>query len=166
MRVPNGFLDSVFFVCTENNKGEYIPGATGFFVAVQLEGFSFTYAVTARHVVEDPKSDTLHIRMNKMSDGTVDVPTSRFAWETHKAADVAVLRIDREALGMEGRPITAVPVEQFVDSDHRFRGFPYDEPFQVMRGLEMVAETDGMDLGVGDELFSADCSRSIPAKMR
>lgn len=155
MRVDPKFLKSVAFICEDGPKGRHVPIATCFFVAVRGNpGHSFMYAVTARHVVEDALGDQLYIRGNRKAGKSHDIPTSRLSWQTSKTADVAAIRMEIPTVTREDLDFAMTRLEQFVDADYRYRGEPFNVPFEYSDGAELISENDGMAVGTGDDLFS------------
>src|SRR5207245_270333 len=59
MFIPDDNLDAVAFLA-EERSGKHVPVATAFFVKVDSDPeISFTYAVTARHVIENIRGSAI-----------------------------------------------------------------------------------------------------------
>lgn len=154
MRVDPQFLNGVVFLCVDGQHGEHVPIATGFFVSVPASpGYSYLYAVTARHVVEDADGDVLYVRANTKLGTTEDIPTSRLQWETSKVADVAAIRMDVPTVTRLQLDFSLTRLSSMVDADFRHRGEPFDRPFGVVVAGDDIVGNDGMPVDVGDDVF-------------
>lgn len=102
MRIPDELRECVCFI-----QAAWADGSTGlgtaFFIGVPLgvsgpEEHWCTYAVTAKHVINDAKrgpAETAFLVLNKREGGRGTRPTRGSDWLFHESADVAVLPIGR-----------------------------------------------------------------------
>jgi hypothetical protein len=88
VRVTDYFLDCVAFLCVRRE-----PRGTAFFVDVPdmtRPSVMYTYLVTARHNLEQAKTDEIHARVNTLTSFR-DMPVHRNDWHVHDHADVAAV---------------------------------------------------------------------------
>lgn len=100
MRVPDTIRKCVIFICHKNENEEYIPGGTGFFLAVKLKQSIFSYLITAKHVIQDcsklSPDNKIYLRANSIYGGTYIISSHEKDWYTHpinEAIDVAVANL-------------------------------------------------------------------------
>ena len=169
VRVHDQFLKTVAFLCEDDSRGVRTPAGTAFFVSVGDEGSvydhahdiwtfgeTFTYAVTARHCIEDRRGDPpIYLRINLEGGGYKDFETHKNDWKPHPEADVAVmLLIERP----EHAALDTIALPLFVQADYKCRrdyatllkeaGIDDDK-------AELIGEQykDGIDIAIGDDLF-------------
>lgn len=98
MIIDDIFRECVCFLCVEglNDSGtkEMQERATGFFVGVQVtDEKSVVYLVTARHVIDESRSEgVLYAKMNLVDGGVRYVSVPQDDWTCHLSTDVAVIR--------------------------------------------------------------------------
>ena len=93
-------------------------GGTAFFVRMSSEipGLSFTYLVTAKHIIEEickpPKNGKIYVRANVKQGGATHISTSLSDWHlasaeaAEKEVDVAVMPFE-----LDGLDFMSIPVE-------------------------------------------------------
>jgi hypothetical protein len=166
VRTPDWALDCVVFLCTDaaDDEGNVYPRpyASGFFVFVPYENDPSQlklYVVTARHVIEEPAAETIYVRVStkyRGERGHHSIPTKRSDWSSSDKADVAALPI---VFPRSSGPITMPGPTvglHFVDSDHRFRGYPLPQEF--------VQRSGGLTVGVGDGIFFTGLFVQLPGR--
>jgi hypothetical protein len=156
MDIPETHVNTAAFLCVEQGGGaEAKPRATAFFV---LDRFGTephpVWVVTGRRCFENARASgrRLYLRVNT-KDSYVDVLTDPDDWYVSDEADVAAVRW----LGPPECTITAVPLDQFVDEDYRYRGgtdFPG------------MAELGGQLVRVGHEVFFVGLFSQHAGKLR
>ncbi|TKS58911.1 MAG: hypothetical protein EWM72_02563 [Nitrospira sp.] len=111
-----------FLYAGGQNKSKQIMG-TVFFVSVvddsnPVSHVAWTYAITARHVIEDIKKwgddGKVHIRLNRTSGGSKYVDVKIDGWKPHphdRLLDVMVLQCDI----LRGFDVKTIPVKMFLD---------------------------------------------------
>lgn len=156
MDIPDTHVNTAAFLCVEQEgDAEAKPRATAFFVIDRSGTEPYpVWAITARHCIENARATgrKMYLRVNT-SDSYVDVLTDPDDWYVSDEADVAGQRW----LGPSECNITAVPLDQFVDEDYRYRGgtdFP---------GL---AELGGQLVRVGHEVFFVSLFSQHAGKLR
>lgn len=94
MRVHGELLKATVFIGTEAG-GRFLPVGTGFLVGFQKNGFDFNFCVTAHHVVEMIRGDTVSIRLNRHSGdaSTVRAPKSKIFGAKEQALDIAMIGV-------------------------------------------------------------------------
>jgi hypothetical protein len=143
MQVPDGHLNTTAFICQERMTDaglEPIPVATAFFVTDRSVAAPFpVWAVTARHCIQEARAAgrPMYLRVNTV-DSHVDLPMTADDWIESDEADVAV------AYARGPISETAIPLDQFVDDDYRYRG-SVEIPAMAAAGGQIVA--------VGHEVF-------------
>lgn len=150
------FLDIVVFLATPGGE----PGGTAFLVHVHADDSDGTaYLVTAKHNLEESKSDSVVVRFNEGS-GATEIPTSREDWFVHDSADVAVLAATGDLARIPAASGKALPVDGFVSNALTFPTMHLSSATQIVGG-----ET----VQVGDEVFftglfsaSAGKERNMP----
>ena len=96
MRVENRVLKNVAFVGIETN-GSFTPLGTGFLVRVCInDDIGSNYLVTADHVVEMIRGDTVFVRVNRPTGAgngcvTISIPKARLRRHPEPKNDVAIL---------------------------------------------------------------------------
>lgn len=120
MRVPDEIRDCVCFLETwrESRTGR----GTAFLVGLEddrLQGFIFSYVVTARHCLYDliGKADEIRLRFNGQSGGIGVVKTSGNDWLEHPNSDVAVLPFlpDQKQFQYKVYPLVSCASEDVVE---------------------------------------------------
>jgi hypothetical protein len=148
VRVGDDYLNTVVFLCIEEQMDDGVfrpvPKATAFFVLVPERGAHYFYVVTARHCIEEAGRDPIFIRVNRADEGYEDIPSNRTDWYIHDAADVAAIPFAPHDL--TSLKTSFVPLFQFVDADHRFRG--RETAFE-----QTLANTNGLPVEPGHEVF-------------
>ncbi len=155
MEVPETHVNTAAFLCVEQGGGAEIrPRATAFFVLDQSGTERAVWAVTGRHCIENARATgrPLYLRVNT-KDSYVDVPINPDDWYVSDEADVAAALW----LGPPECTITAVPLDQFVDEDYRYRGGA-DFPGMADLGGQLVA--------VGHEVFFVGLFSQHAGKLR
>jgi len=156
MRIDPLLIDTVAFLCEQRQAR---PNGTAFFVEFEDTpgGPVWHYLVTALHCIEESAGREIYVRLNTLPGapsplGFEDIATLKDDWFTHDKADVAILPspIDRTRYAVQ-----QVPVGLFVDRQWRWqvaslagRGNPLLEP------TLKANFKDGMEVQVGDEIFS------------
>lgn len=154
MRVDPAFLESVFFICVDEDDGYRRPGGSGFKVGVPSEpGMSFVYLVTARHVIEMPEQSTLWVRFNRTDGGVFDLETQRDQWILSGTADVAAIRMDVPTLIREKVNDRRIHIDSFVDADYRYRTADMVGGAIIDRDHMTDIGPDGIAVQTGDDLF-------------
>jgi hypothetical protein len=145
MRVKDFVRDCVCFIGTRTSSGTFQPRATAFAVAVEEDGISFSYLVTAEHVVSRMKDSgqKLFLRTNTVDGKCVEDDITDWVWTFHpnnaqEATDVAVTAIQF----LENEIINPIPI---VGS-------------RSIAGPRDVLEREG--IGVGDEVTIVGLFRS------
>jgi hypothetical protein len=169
MRIPPAFAECTAFLC-EEKKGA--ARGTAFFVELEEPQRVWVYLVTARHNLEEGAGRDIYVRVNTSPTGTVDVGvddllTSKDDWFKHDTADVAVIPspVDRQRY-----PIMQIPMDLAIDRRYRFDVAALDgRGNRVLEPMLRQNYPDGIDVQVGDELFSpglfvqsAGKSRNLP----
>lgn len=134
MLISNNFLQTVAFLTIEKRddiSGKIVkkPCATVFFVGVSTNAeVTQSYAVTARHVIENIHANTpIHIRVNN-SDGSIDYSEANKAdWVTSDETDIAVISFKKK-------------------KNHNLREIPFN-----MLVTDAVIKQE--KTGIGDEIF-------------
>lgn len=91
-RINDQVLDSVFYLypsVDEAERGEKVGGA-GFFVYVPSDvhpNYGFVYAVTNKHVIENPQAPSPVIRLNTSEDTHDTIPLTVQHWIPHQDGD-------------------------------------------------------------------------------
>ncbi|HXN13393.1 MAG TPA: hypothetical protein VN865_09820, partial [Candidatus Acidoferrales bacterium] len=185
MRVHDQFLKTVAFLFLDES-GKKMPVGTAFFVSVGADnaqydyvqdiwsGEFFTYAVTARHCIEDNKGDPpIFLRINLEGGGHKYLETRKGDWAVHPNADVAV-RLLRYRECPSGAALDTIAEPLFVDPDNRCRrafgeilprvGVSHDDAELIDRSYK-----EGIEINIGDDLFfpslfvhSAGQQRNLP----
>jgi hypothetical protein len=143
LQIPEGHLNTTAFLCQERvtEAGvEIIPVATAFFVIDRAMPAPFpVWAVTGRHCIQEARAAgrPMYLRVNT-PDSHVDIAMAPDDWHESNEADVAV--------AYSRGPITetAVPLDQFVDDDYRYRGSVE---------IPAMAAAGGPIVSVGHEVF-------------
>ncbi len=101
MRIPNDLLKSVCFLCVKiqkgKNAGRFQYFGTAFFVGIREEDWTFTYLVTARHVIDEARRvghKTLFVRVNKHDGGAENIELGsldNWASFVDESIDMAIL---------------------------------------------------------------------------
>lgn len=144
--VDSNDLKSVAFIFEErlvDGAKRKVPIGTAFFVEIiESPDLSWYYLVAARHVIEDPESEVLHVRVNKKEDvgGITEWATAKSDWFIHEDADVAAIPFDPHERAKEGFDIIAWPLDRFVGADYRLYMPPFDKG-------------GGLPVSVGGEVF-------------
>jgi hypothetical protein len=97
-RVPRDIVKTVCFLCVkaQGNYGldDYFIG-TAFFVCIHQEQTTFTYLVTAKHVLTDARKDGHHdffVRLNKYDGSSEIIPlTNKWVYPDSPVIDLAIL---------------------------------------------------------------------------
>jgi hypothetical protein len=129
MRIPDEWLDSVFFLGIErpgeDGTQRVVYGGTGFYVRVVNEldpDLHRLYLVTARHNIEDSRKEAgrLILRVNTDDGGSVSQEISKFGWTFHDdpTVDVAVVGPGFRRGGRPGLQHTYVEADQFVTPEN------------------------------------------------
>jgi len=114
------FLIGYLMEPSEREPG-WRPAATVFFVTLQDLGAWWTYAVTARHAVEDSDAGRLQLRINRLGAGPAfswPAPPPQL-WHTHDHADVAAVLFDPQDLTQEFLS-AMMPISAWIGADTRF----------------------------------------------
>ena len=136
MLINDNFLKTVAFLTVEkrdNISGKIIkkPCATVFFVGVHVNNEVIqSYAVTARHVIENIHANTpIHIRVNN-SDGSLDYSESNKAnWIISDDTDIAVMSfIKKESHNLREIPFNMLAADEAIKKERTGIG---DEIFFV-----------------------------------
>ena len=139
MRIPEDILSCVCFLgirlTAGPDAGKFYTLGTGFFIEVAESDISFSYLVTARHVLDEARRagyTNLIVRLNTKNGGAqyVDAPEhARWLTLDNEAIDVAVLPFgpDQKVFSFK-----TLPIEMLVD-DQRIHD---------------------LGIGIGDELFT------------
>jgi hypothetical protein len=134
---------TVIFLCFEERQQDThsirVPKATAFFVLVPCEndqGLSFTYVVTARHVLEESGSSNVFLRVNTSSGSFEDIQTHRDEWWTHDTQDVAATRFTpKQGIDLD---YSHIPLHGFVGPNYEYAEKPFDQlPIAVEVGNEV-----------------------------
>jgi hypothetical protein len=155
VQIPPAFAECAAFLCEENKGGA--KAATAFFVELGERTRHWVYLVTARHCLEESSGRDLCARVNNFPDATSqvnteDIHSNKDDWFIHDSADVGVIPspIDRQ-----GYAIQQVPISLCIDGRYRFDVAALDG--RGNRVLELMLRQnypDGIDVQVGDEIFS------------
>lgn len=165
MQLPELHLNTTGFLCIDrvgdDGSTHRVPSATAFFVTDRTESPpNPIWAVTAGHCIEEARAtgENFFLRVNT-KDAYIDIPTKVDDWHLSHEADVAAVLW----LGPPECPITAVPLDQFIDSSYRYQGAS-DLPI-----ASVIAQAGGQRVMVGHEvsfvgLFSqhAGMLRNLP----
>jgi len=144
--VDSNDLKAVAFILEErlvDGTKRKVPVGTAFFVEiVETPDLSWYYLVTARHIVEDPASEVLYVRVNRKEDigGFTEWTAKRQEWFIHQDADVAAIPFDPWTQAEAGFDIIAWPTDRFVGADYRWNAPPWDQ-------------MGGLPVSVGNEVF-------------
>ena len=130
MRVPDDIRRNVAYVGVDTPSG-FMPYGTGFFVGVALDQFNFTFLVTAHHVVDQIRADSISVRLNLTSGRAVSIaiPKAHAVYHSDRATDIAVF------------PLSAGP-------DFDFKMVRMSRP----EIADQRRDTDG--IGVGDDVVA------------
>jgi len=164
--ITEQYLRAVAFLCIEF-RGQRIPSGTAFFVSVGdgtydqenetwTSGEIFTYAVTARHCIEDNIGDPpIYLRINDDNGTFKDKETHKGDWLIHPSADVAALLMsDFPPSGM----VESLALPLFVSGDYKCRR-DFQEFFTRLNVKDAALKTqafeqsDGIEIELGDDLF-------------
>jgi len=138
MNVPDEVRKCVAFLACKDSKGMKL-GGTAFIVGISsptpdFPQLSFTYAITAKHVIDAIKENSVdglaYLRLNFKGDGAKLIQSKLVDWRFHpsdKSVDVAVL-----------------PIPMAQEFDHLF--YP-----SVSFATPEVIKNQG--IGIGDEVF-------------
>jgi len=89
MRIPEDKLQSVLFLAQDDT-----PRASGFFIRETIkrgaDEFEMIYAVTARHCIEETRSQPFMLRVSVGPVGFAEVESNASLWFLHDSADVAL----------------------------------------------------------------------------
>lgn len=148
MKIPELHLNTTAFLCVDEmgiGGTRPVPKATAFFVQDRSGEPPYPiWVVTARHCIDEARASgqQAYLRVNTL-ESYVDIPTSPDNWHFAHDADVALAYW----LGPVECVITAVPIDQFVDADYRYRGSA-DLPV-----ADKMREAGGQSVDVGHEVF-------------
>ncbi len=148
MQIPDEIRKCVAFLACKRKSG-YVNGGTVFFVGYPLtvdERTIVTYAVTARHVIEDldKRSDGYaHCRMNTRKGGFefLPIPISKWVYSDDSRVDVAIAPVP---LGSNKYDHKCLPLTMFLTP-------------------EMISQ---QELGIGDDLFFPGLFTQRPGEER
>jgi hypothetical protein len=169
VRIPPYFAESAAFLCEERKRD---PSGTAFFVELEEPNRIWVYLVTARHCVEATANREIYVRVNtfpkaQSPTGFEDILTSKDDWFKHDTADVAILPspVDRQNYAIQ-----QIPIDLAIDGRYRFDVAALDgRGNRVLEPMLRQNFPDGIDVQVGDELFSpglfvqsAGKSRNLP----
>jgi len=96
VRIPDQFRECVTFLYLEKSEGTIKVGlkqpvATAFFIGVPFEQLTFKYVVTARHVIDNTRTEgKLYIRVKKTDGSYDDLLADHDSWISHPSSDVTV----------------------------------------------------------------------------
>src|SRR2546425_2452927 len=121
------------------------PAASAFLIKVPVgpaENVGFTYAVTARHVIEKTRPNgPLYLRVNTTAGGFQDYLAHQDSWFSHPSTDVAVCLMSLPTPTLDHLPI----------------------PLAMLATDEYVAANN---IGIGDEVFFAGLFSEHPGYER
>lgn len=132
MRVPDRILSCVVFVGLAEH-GPFAALGTGFLTYTATDGFNFQQVITARHVIEGVKTDTICLRANTKDGRLAHLQTERAAWKFHPDPSIDLAACP-----------THIPPEQF-DILHMHVD-------REMATPDIIAKES---IGVGDDVFMA-----------
>jgi hypothetical protein len=113
VRVTEYFLDCVAFLCVEDKWHTIKPRGTAFLVSIpdsDIAGVEYRYLITARHNLEEAKTDQIFVRANTIA-GFEDFCTDRNEWYTHDNADVAAIPFHK------AEHLKSIPLSVFVGAE-------------------------------------------------
>jgi hypothetical protein len=127
MEIPTDILNCTGFVAGKSSGGDYVYLGTFFIVTRVLEEMSsrtFSYAITARHVIDaalsDINSDAVYLRVN-FAEEVHFVETSYKSWVPHHEAsvDIVASRFSFES-GMRASayPLESMLTAEVIDTEH------------------------------------------------
>jgi hypothetical protein len=156
LQLPELHLNTTAFLCIEEVRASGavpVPKATVFFVMDREGDPPYPiWVVTARHCIAEARADgrPMSIRVNTAS-GIRDIPTQPDDWHEADDADVAVALYNPlpggpEDAHLEGPVFTAIPLDQFVWDDYRYRGSKDFAPSGPLT-------SEGQPIRAGHEVF-------------
>ena len=86
--VAEHVLDCTAFLGQKNDRGEFNPHGTAFFVGLTAYQRTKPYIVTAKHVLDQIPGDMVPLRVNTISNSGVRyIPLAKSSWHFHPAHD-------------------------------------------------------------------------------
>lgn len=115
MRIPSDLQKCVVYVGIEA-AGRFLPLGTGFLGAVERDGLSFQFVITAQHVIDNINSDTISIRLNRLSGSaeSITIPKNRMITHASEYIDIAVfgIRLGADIYDVRLLPLARKHIEQ------------------------------------------------------
>ncbi len=142
MQIRDDVRQTVVFIGTRDNEGHFIPRATGFIIAEEIEQWVIPYVVTAEHVISGLNlkgHKTIYVRVNKKDGGVIEAASNADHWffhpDEHERTDIAMIPFP---------------------GDHEKLEILYIHKALIL-SREKIKE---INLGIGDEVFIPGLFRS------